>query len=181
VHGERVLYDSEWMRLALTDVELPSGKRFEHHVLRMPAHASGVVVDVPDRGVLLLWRHRFTTDTWGWEIPAGRIDPGETVEEAGRRETEEESGWRPGLLTPLTTYFPHNGSSDATFHLLLATEATHIGEPTDPDEAERVEWLPWLAVVDEMRAGRVGDGLSLTALLWCLAMRPHEVPGPGPR
>src|SRR5690606_30001678 len=64
VHGERIIYDSEWVRLALTDVELPSGKRFEHHVLRMPCQASGVVVDDPQRGVLLLWRHRFTTDTW---------------------------------------------------------------------------------------------------------------------
>ena len=72
VHGERVIYDSEWIRLALADVELPSGKRFEHHVVRMPYEAAGTVVDDPDRGVLLLWRHRFTTDTWGWEIPAGR-------------------------------------------------------------------------------------------------------------
>ena len=66
MHGERVIYDSEWVRLALTDVELPSGKRFEHHVVRMPYLAAGTVVDDPDRGVLLLWRHRFTTDTWGW-------------------------------------------------------------------------------------------------------------------
>ena len=48
VHGERTLYDSEWMRLALVDVELPSGPRFEHHVVRMPAEAAGVVVDDPD-------------------------------------------------------------------------------------------------------------------------------------
>ena len=44
-------------------------------------------------------------------------------------------------MRPLTTYFPHNGSSDATFHLLAADSAAHVGEPTDPDEAERVEWL----------------------------------------
>jgi len=55
VHGERTSYDSEWMRLALVDVELPGGPRFEHHVLRMPAEAAGVVVDDPDHGALLLW------------------------------------------------------------------------------------------------------------------------------
>lgn len=171
VHGERVLYDSEWMRLALTDVELPSGKRFEHHVMRMPAQAAGVVVDDPARGFLLLWRHRFTTDTWGWEIPAGGIDVGESPEEAGRRETIEEAGWDPGPLRLLTTYFPHNGSSDATFHLFVATgPATHVGEPTDPDEAERIEWVPKARLLEELRAGRVGDGLSLTALLWHLAL-----------
>jgi 8-oxo-dGTP pyrophosphatase MutT (NUDIX family) len=170
VHGERSIYDSEWMRLTLVDVELPSGPRFEHHVMRMPSQAAGVVVDDPGRGVLLLWRHRFTTDSWGWEIPAGRIDPGETAMEAAARETLEETGWRPGLLTPMTTYFPHNGSSDATFNLFVATSASLVGDPTDPDEAERVEWLSWNDVRAEIGAGRVHDGLSLTALLYRLAL-----------
>ena len=127
VHGERTIYDSEWMRLALVDVEIPGHRRFDHHVLRMPAAASGTVVHDADRGVLLLWRHRFITDTWGWEIPAGRIDDGETPEEAARRETLEETGWQPGPLRHLTTYYPHNGSSDATFHLFAADGAVVRG------------------------------------------------------
>jgi 8-oxo-dGTP pyrophosphatase MutT (NUDIX family) len=166
VHGERLVYDSEWVRLALTDVEIPGGERFEHHVIRMPAEAAGTVVHDPDRGILLLWRHRFTTDTWGWEVPAGRVDAGETPEQAATRETLEETGWRPGPLAPLVTYFPHNGSSDATFHLFVAAGATHLGDPTDPSEAERVEWVPVPAVLDAIEAGQVRDGLSLTALLW---------------
>jgi 8-oxo-dGDP phosphatase len=169
VHGERTIYDSEWMRLALVDVELPSGARFEHHVLRMPAQAAGVVVDDPDRGVLLLWRHRFITDTWGWELPAGRVDAGETPAEAGARETLEETGWQPGPLTALTSYFAHNGTSDTTFNVFLATSATHVGDPADPDEAERIEWLPWPTVRSEIGAGRIRDGLSLTGLLYRLS------------
>jgi len=156
------------MRLALVDVEIPGHRRFDHHVLRMPTAASGTVVHDAERGVLLLWRHRFTTDTWGWEVPAGRIDAGETPDEAAARETLEETGWRPGPLRHLTTYFPHNGSSDATFHLFAADSASHVGQPADPTESERVEWL----AVDEVRrriaVGEVGDGLSLTALLWWL-------------
>ncbi len=142
VHGERIIYDSPWVRLALTDIEVPGGPRFDHHVIRMPAEASGTVVHDPDRGVLLLWRHRFTTDTWGWEVPAGRIDDGETPEQTAVRETLEETGWRPGPVRRLTTYFPHNGSSDATFHLFAAAGATEVGAPTDPSESERVEWVP---------------------------------------
>ncbi len=170
VHGERWLYESDWVGLSLVDVELPSGARFEHHVVRMSAHAAGVVVVDADLGVLLLWRHRFITDSWGWEVPAGRIDPGESPVEAGRRETLEETGWETGPLRLLTTYFAHNGTSDVTFHLLTADGATYVGEPTDPDEAERVEWLPWSRVREEISAGRVTDGLSLTALLWVLAL-----------
>ena len=168
VHGERTIYDSPWMRLAMVDVEIPGIRRFDHHVLRMPAAASGTVIHDPERGVLLLWRHRFITDSWGWEVPAGRIDEGESPEQAAAREALEETGWRPGPLRHLTTYFPHNGSSDATFHLFVADGAGHVGEPTDPSESERIEWVPLDVLRAAIAAGDVRDGLSLTALLWWL-------------
>jgi 8-oxo-dGTP pyrophosphatase MutT (NUDIX family) len=169
VHGERAIYESPWVRLALVDVELPSGHRIDHHVVRSTADATGTVVHVEGAGVLLLWRHRFITDTWGWEIPAGRIDSGESPGQAARRECLEESGWEPGALRLLTSYFPTNGLSDQVFHLFLADSAEYHGEPSDPDEAERVEWLPVPRLRSELVAGNVVDGLSLTALTWCLA------------
>ena len=169
VHGERSLYDSEWLSLRLTDVEIPGGSRFEHHVIRMPSPAAGTVVRDPDRGVLLLWRHRFVTDTWGWEVPAGRVDPGEEPLDAAAREALEETGWRPGPLRPLTSYYPHNGTCDVRFDLFVADGATHVGEPSDPSEAERVEWVPTEEVRRLVADGEVGDGLSLTALLWAIA------------
>jgi 8-oxo-dGTP pyrophosphatase MutT (NUDIX family) len=169
VHGERPIYESEWVNLTLADVEIPGGPRFEHHVIRMPAQAAGCVVHDEERGLLLLWRHRFTTDTWGWEIPAGRIDPGESPEHCATRETLEETGWQPGPVRHLTSYAPHNGTSDARFHLFAAAGARHIGEPSDPFESERVEWISAGHVRGEIRAQRVTDGLSLTALLWFLA------------
>jgi 8-oxo-dGTP pyrophosphatase MutT (NUDIX family) len=154
------------MNLALVDVEIPGGERFEHHVIRASAGAAGTVVHDPERGVLLLWRHRFTTDTWGWEVPAGRIDPGETAVEAATRESVEETGWRPGPLRHLLTFHPNNGQSDLAFHLFLASGATYEGEPLDRAEAERIEWLPLPAVRAALRNGQVLDGLSLAALLY---------------
>ncbi len=168
VHGEETIYESEWVRLALTDVEIPGGERFQHHVVRMPCDASGVVVVDDRRGMLLLWRHRFITDKWGWEIPAGRVDPGETPEAAARREVLEETGWRVEDLRPLVSYQPTNGLSDQVFHLFVAGGATHVGDPTDPGEAERIEWVPLEQVRRLAHDGAIGDGLSLTAVLYAL-------------
>ncbi|HEX2381139.1 MAG TPA: NUDIX hydrolase [Acidimicrobiales bacterium] len=168
VHGERSLYESDWVRLTLVDVEIPGEERFEHHVVRMPNKAAGAVVHDPDRGLLLLWRHRFITDTWGWEIPAGKIEPGETPEEAATRETIEETGWAPGPLRHLVTYHPSNGLSDQRFHIYLAAGAQHVADPTDPGEAERIEWVPMADVRSSVERGEMTDGLSLTAVLYAL-------------
>ena len=169
IHGERAVYDSEWMRLVLVDVEVPGGPRFDHHVVRIPRPAAGTVVRDPDRGVLLIWRQRFITDTWGWEIPAGRIEAGESPQEAAVRETVEETGWRPGPLTRLGAYHPSNGASDQVFNLFIADGAERVGEPTDPGESERIAWVAPGEVHRLIADGRIYDGLSLTGLLWALA------------
>ncbi len=173
VHGERSLYDSPWVSLRLVDVELPDGERFEHHVVRLPGPAASCVIEDPERGILLLWRHRFITDTWGWEVPAGRNDPDETPEEAAARETLEESGWRPGPLAKLGMWHPTNGLCDQQFHAFRAEGAEYVGEPVDRHEAERVEWVPVERVREEIEAGRVLDGFSLTSLLLHLAAGPR--------
>ena len=170
VHGERSLYESEWVNLRLVDVELPDGDRFEHHVVRTPADAAGALIADPQRGVLLLWRHRFITDSWGWEVPAGRIDEGETPEEAAAREALEESGWRPGPLTPIGSWFPSNGLADTRFYAFLAAGAEHVGPPADPNEAERVEWRTLDQVRADLAGGGITDGLSLTAISAALAL-----------
>jgi 8-oxo-dGTP pyrophosphatase MutT (NUDIX family) len=177
VHGERSLYECEWLRLVLTDVEIPDGERFEHHVVRIPNHAAGTVVSDPERGVLLLWRHRFITDTWGYEIPAGRIEPGETPDEAAVRETVEETGWRPTGLRPLVRYQPINGVCDQVFHVFVAGSASRVGEPVDRAEAERIEWVPMERVRRLVEEGQVLDGMSLTALCYTLAFGPTPPDG----
>ncbi len=177
VHGERSIYTSEWVSLTLVDVEIPAigdrpSRRFEHHVVRSPAPAAGVVVIDEIDGVdhvLLLWRHRFITDTWGWEVPAGGLDPGEASVDGARREVLEETGRQVGELTHLVDYYPANGLSDHRFDLYLARGASHVGEPSDPSESERIEWVPLEVVRDAVVSGRITDGLSVTALVWYFA------------
>jgi 8-oxo-dGTP pyrophosphatase MutT (NUDIX family) len=169
VHGERSLYESDWINLRLADVELPDGTRIDYHVVRSPRAAASVVAFDPALGVLMIWRHRFITDTWGWETPAGAVDDGETPEEAAARETLEETGWRPGPLRRLGSYYPSNGRSDECFHVFLADGAVHVGEP-DPSETERVAWVPVDELKKHIAAGRVKDGFSLTSVLWALAL-----------
>jgi 8-oxo-dGTP pyrophosphatase MutT (NUDIX family) len=169
VHDEWTIYESEWVSMHMADVERPDGTHIDHHVVRVPSEASATLVLVDDH-LLMLWRHRFITDTWGWEVPAGKVDPGETATDAAIRETLEETGWRPGPVRHLVSYHPSNGLTDQHFHVFLATEAEHVGDPTDPNEAALIEWTPIAEVERRLRAGELGDGLSFSAVAWWLAV-----------
>jgi 8-oxo-dGDP phosphatase len=171
IHGRRALYESLWVSLELVDIELPDGRRFEQHVVRMARPVAAVVaVDERDR-VLMMWRHRHVTDTWGWEIPAGRVEEGESPIEAAVRETEEETGWRPGPLRPLVVAQPSNGTVDSRHHLFRADGAERIGPPTDITEAERIAWVPLAEVRSLISAGEIVNGTTLIGLLHVLAER----------
>jgi 8-oxo-dGTP pyrophosphatase MutT (NUDIX family) len=115
--------------------------------------------------VLLIHRHRFIPDTWGWEIPGGGIEAGETAEQAAAREVLEETGWRPdGPLTPLVRLHPSSGLLEQTFHCFVACGARHVGAPTSVGEAAEVAWLTREQVVALIDAGEISDGLTLTGL-----------------
>jgi 8-oxo-dGTP pyrophosphatase MutT (NUDIX family) len=167
--GDTVIYDSEWLRLVTTDVTMPDGTRLDHHVVRMPRPAAGTIMTCDGR-VLLLWRHRFITDTWGWEIPAGAVDDGESVAEAAVREAVEEAGWRPTTVQPLCRFHPANGVLDQTFHIFTSSDAVDVGGPSDVNEAARIEWLPRQQVRSLLTGGEITDGLSFAALSYAFAV-----------
>jgi 8-oxo-dGTP pyrophosphatase MutT (NUDIX family) len=168
VRSEEPLYTDPWLDIRLADVELPDGRHLQHRVIRTPPGAGAVVTD-QQRRVLLLWRHRFITDTWGWEIPLGKAEPGEDLAVAAAREAEEETGWRPGPLSPLLQIEPTPGISDSVHHLFRADSATQVGPPEDDFESSRIEWVPLETVPALISKGHISSGTTLAALLYTLA------------
>ncbi|TMR94319.1 NUDIX hydrolase [Nonomuraea basaltis] len=167
VHSEKTLYADPWVDVRVADVELPDGRHLDHRLIRTAPTAGAVVTDDQDR-VLLIWRHRFITDSWGWEIPLGQIDEGEMPQDAAARRVEAETGWRPGLLRPLLAVQPANGISDNLHHVYRGESATYIGPPSDPREADRVEWVPVSRIRRLIDNGEIVCGTSLSSLLYLL-------------
>jgi len=170
VQRRRQVYESEWVNVWIDEVQT-NGRTLEHHVVEMPKRTVSTVA-VNGTDVLLFWRHRFTTDTWGWEIPAGWVEPGEDLATAARRETEEETGWRAGHIEPLITYNVLAGISSLKMNTFLATALTCTGPATDELEAGHVEWIPLDRIPHLAQQGEITDGVSLTALTYYLTTRP---------
>jgi 8-oxo-dGTP pyrophosphatase MutT (NUDIX family) len=81
---------------------------------------------------------------------------------------EEETGWRPGPLTLLTSFASDHGITDSHFHLYRADGASYQVVPKDAAEAAKIEWIRLAEVRSMTDAGEISDGASLTALLLLL-------------
>jgi 8-oxo-dGTP pyrophosphatase MutT (NUDIX family) len=124
----------------------------------------------------LIWRHRFITDTWGWEVPAGWVEPGEDPEAAIRREIEEETGYHVGRLEPMISYNAISSISTMRFAAYVAVADQHGRiAPSDNSESAKVKWIRLVDVSALIHSGQIQDGPSLTALAcyqWFAASKP---------
>jgi ADP-ribose pyrophosphatase len=160
----RRLYEGQVLALDLDQVEEPGGVRAAREVVRhrgsvaaLPVHADGRIV--------LIRQYRYAVDQLVWEVPAGRLDPGETPEEGARREVEEEVGIRAGHLEPISVFYTTPGFCDETMHLFRATDLLEV--PARPEADERIEARSF--ALDEalgmIRQGEVREGKTLVAVL----------------
>jgi 8-oxo-dGTP pyrophosphatase MutT (NUDIX family) len=174
IHGERLVDDTRRVRLSIAQVELPDGVHFEQYVLRMPKAAMTVLLDDAGERVLMIWRHRFVPDRWTWELPGGYVDPDEDPMVTAAREVEEETGWRPRSLRPLTRFQPLAGTADFENLIFLGEGAETTGEPADINEAARIEWITLESVPDRIATGEIIGAGTQIGLLHVLAFHTHQ-------
>jgi 8-oxo-dGTP pyrophosphatase MutT (NUDIX family) len=168
--SERVVNSNQWFSLNLADVELPDGRHLDHYLLRQPPVAIAAILNDKDE-VLLLWRHRFIPDTWGWELPSGKVEDGEDIGIAAAREALEESGWQSTDLRHLLTVEVSAGFSDALHHVYWTDRATYVGPPEDSHESDLVEWIPLTDVPDLIAKGHIRAAHTVATLLMLREMR----------
>jgi ADP-ribose pyrophosphatase len=173
--GTRPAYDSKWIRIELADVQSPSGERFEHAVARMQPIAIAMLVNDRDE-VLMLHRHRFAVDQWGFELLGGLVEPGEPPAAAAAREALEESGYEVrGEPEHVVTYQPLPGMITAETSIYLWRDAVQVTEPSDLDEAGTLSWVPIAKTPELARSGQLlgaGTLIAVYAFLHHFAQSP---------
>jgi 8-oxo-dGTP pyrophosphatase MutT (NUDIX family) len=126
---------------SVASVVLPDNVAAEQYLIPPFRCAATVVLDESMKRMLLSWRQRFVTGEWGWELPGGRIDPGEDGPAAAARMLEEETGYRPRTIEHIMTFQPTASTADSGYELYLALGAEQAGTPATT-EPETVRWIP---------------------------------------
>jgi ADP-ribose pyrophosphatase len=164
------LYTGRIVSLDRDTVRFPDGSTGQLEMLRHPG-ASAVVPFLddpraPDPRVLLIRQFRHAAEAFIWEVPAGRLDAGETPEACARRELEEETGMRAGTLERLTTIYTTPGFTDERIHLYVAHGLEAGTHRREADEFMELQPTRWSATMDLVRTGAIQDAKTLTSLLF---------------
>jgi len=152
------------LEIARERARLPNGNEVDLDIIRHPG-AAAVVPFVSDDEVLLIRQYRHTTGGTILEVPAGKLDAGETPEVCAARELEEEAGQRAGRLQKLPWIWTTPGFTDEIIHLFAAFDLTAV--PARPEEDEVIETftIPLAKALELVWNGELSDAKSALALI----------------
>lgn len=138
----------------------PSGFEIKRAIIRHPGSAVMMAVDERQR-ILLVRQFRLPAEQELWELPAGRLDPGETPLEAARRELREETGYRAKQWTELVSFWASPGYVQEKMTIFLAEELTEGKQEPMDDERIEIRWFEHDELARMIRAGEIIDGKTL--------------------
>jgi len=164
VRSERI-YDSPWVGLRRDVVRRGDGPERDYHVVEI-TDAVAVVPVRADGSIVLVGQYRYPHGKTHWEIPAGRLSPGENAHDGAVRELREETGHAAARFEALPGFYPVNGISAHWAHLYVAHDCTEVGAPA-LDELEQiiVHTFTRAEVEALLDAGRFADGFTALAIL----------------
>ena len=152
------------LKISQEQVKLPNGRTVELDIVRHPG-ASAVVPFVSVDEILLIRQYRYAAGGSILEVPAGKLDPGDTPESCAARELEEEAGRRARRLEKRASIFTTPGFTDEVIHLFAAFDLDPV--PTRHEHDEVIELVPMRLdhALELVWKGTLRDAKSALALI----------------
>ncbi len=160
-----VVFEGIFLRVQRDRARMPDGKESGREFVLHPG-ASAMVPIMADERILIERQFRYPLKQVFTEIPAGKIDAGETPLETARRELIEETGYGAREWAPLTTIHPAIGFADEKIEIFLCRDLYEQPQSLDAGEFVEIDFVTVGWLVDELRAGRLTDVKTQIATHW---------------
>jgi ADP-ribose pyrophosphatase len=142
----------------------PDGFEIKRDIVQHGGSAVMLAADEKNR-VLLVRQYRLPARASMWELPAGRLDPGESPLKAAKRELREETGYKAKQWKKLVSFFPSPGFLSERMTVYLATGLTEGEQHAMDDERIEVRWFKAKDVEKMIQAGEIVDGKTIVGVL----------------
>lgn len=168
--GSERIYTGKIITLDRDTVRFPDGSVGEMDLVRHPG-ASAIVpflsdVDGEDPQILLLRQYRYAAEQYLYEVPAGRLDPGESPRDCAVRELREETGCTASKIEFLFTMFTTPGFTDERIHVFLAAGLSGGDTSHEADEFMTVETVTLSRALRLIQEGEIKDAKTALAILF---------------
>jgi ADP-ribose diphosphatase len=165
VQSSKTVYRGRLLHVLEDEVRLPDGRSARREYIRHPGAA--VMLPMPDpASVVLVRQFRYPLERHFYEVPAGKIDPGEAPLATARRELQEECGFVAAEWRHLATIHPCIGYSDERMELFLARQLTPVEHAPEQDEFLEVLTVSLGEALGWIRDGRITDVKTVIGLMW---------------
>ena len=134
----------------------PDGFEIHRAVVRHPGSAVMMALD-EKRRILLVRQFRLPALKELWELPAGKLDPGEQPLEAAKRELQEETGFQAKKWTELSSFWPSPGYVAEKMDIFLAEDLTEGKQELMDDERIKIQWFDAAEIGEMIRRGEIQD------------------------
>lgn len=161
------IYEGKILTLRVDTVELPDMKYARREIIEQRAAVVIVAIDGEGR-ILFVRQYRKAVEDRLLELPAGKIDPGETPTDAAHRELREETKYNAKDFTPLFEAYASPGYSTEKMYFYLARDLFDAPLPEDPDEAITLERYSVAEVKTMLQKGEIKDCKTVAGLLYAL-------------
>jgi ADP-ribose pyrophosphatase len=157
------IYKGHVVTLNIDTVNLPNGVTVDLEIVRHPGAAA--IVPMKDaETVIMIRQFRHAADGFIYEIPAGKLHPGEDPRDCAARELEEEIGYTAGSLVHLSSIFTAPGFTDEVIHIYQATELKKGVQRLDRDEVLDVVELSLKEAIQRIEDGSIRDAKTIVGL-----------------
>lgn len=161
--SSEVGFSGRLLKVKVDKVKLPNGNESTRELINHPG-AVAIVPILDDGRIVFVKQYRYPLGSVLYELPAGKLDPGEDPDACAPRELSEETGYSAKEWKKLTAIATTPGFTDEIIHLYVASKLTKYEQHTDEDEFIEIVALTPQEVKEMILAGDIYDAKTLSAL-----------------